>query len=63
MAADDDDDPDFKERIRRRAHYIWVSEGWPDGRHEQHWALAREQLEAEEGRRGSRRPSEDKADD
>ena len=28
-------------RIRERAHQIWLDEGCPDGRAEQHWELAR----------------------
>ena len=28
------------DRIRARAHEIWVSEGKPDGMHERHWDLS-----------------------
>ena len=38
-----------EERIRRRAHEIWEREGRPEGRHEEHWARARREVEAEEG--------------
>ncbi len=38
-----------EERIRRRAHEIWEREGRPEGRHEEHWAWARREVEAEEG--------------
>ena len=38
-----------EDRIQRRAHEIWEREGRPDGRHEEHWAQARRQIEAEHG--------------
>jgi hypothetical protein len=38
-----------EERIRRRAQEIWEREGRPEGRHEEHWARARREVEAEEG--------------
>ena len=38
-----------EERIRRRAHEIWEREGRPEGRHEEHWARARREVESEEG--------------
>jgi hypothetical protein len=34
-------------RIRQRAHEIWEREGRPDGRHHEHWAQARREIEAE----------------
>lgn len=37
MAQDHDDD-----RIRRKAHEIWESEGRPHGREQQHWDAAKE---------------------
>jgi hypothetical protein len=41
-----------EERIRRRAHEIWEADGRPEGRHEEHWARARREVE-EEGAGGS----------
>jgi DUF2934 family protein len=38
-----------QERIRRRAHEIWEREGRPEGRHEEHWARASREVEAEGG--------------
>ncbi len=38
-----------EERIRRRAQEIWEREGRPEGCHEEHWARARREVEAEEG--------------
>ncbi|MBB3974735.1 DUF2934 domain-containing protein [Hansschlegelia beijingensis] len=32
------------ENIRERAHEIWLSEGRPEGRHDQHWAQAESEL-------------------
>lgn len=36
------------DRIHHRAHAIWVREGRPEGRHEDHWARACQELAAEE---------------
>ena len=46
-----------EERIRRRAHEIWEREGRPEGRHEEHWAWARREVEAEDGDRPSPEPT------
>ncbi|WP_207484121.1 DUF2934 domain-containing protein [Arenibaculum pallidiluteum] len=35
------------ERIRQRAYDIWMSEGCPEGRHEEHWHRAAAELRAE----------------
>ena len=32
---------DKEQRIREEAYHIWVAEGRPDGRHEEHWRKAR----------------------
>ena len=37
-----------EERIRRRAHEIWESEGQPEGRHEEHWTQAHREVEQEQ---------------
>lgn len=34
------------DRIRARAHEIWVSEGKPDGMHERHWDQAQKDVDA-----------------
>lgn len=39
-SAGSSDDQD--ERIRRKAYELWVEEGRPDGRADQHWEMARE---------------------
>src|SRR5690349_3820536 len=31
--------------IRQRAYEIWEREGRPDGRHDEHWAMARQEIE------------------
>jgi hypothetical protein len=36
-----------QERIRQRAQEIWEREGRPDGCHNEHWAQARREIEAE----------------
>ncbi len=35
---------DLEERIRQRAYAIWEQEGCPEGRQEEHWQRAREEL-------------------
>jgi hypothetical protein len=50
-----------QERIRRRAHEIWEREGRPEGRHEEHWTQARQEIEAEGG--GSPSPGPGASDD
>jgi hypothetical protein len=44
----------LEERIRRRAHELWESEGRPNGRAEEHWAEAKRQVENEDRLGGSR---------
>ena len=39
---------DREARIRQRAHAIWVKEGRPDGRHEEHWHRASREIDGEE---------------
>jgi hypothetical protein len=39
---------DQEERIRRRAHEIWVLEGKPEGREADHWFQAREFIRTED---------------
>jgi len=37
-----------EERIRIRAYWLWVEEGYPDGRHEENWVEATRLVEAED---------------
>jgi len=37
-------DSDRDELIRRRAYAIWEKEGRPQGRHEEHWRQAHEEM-------------------
>lgn len=37
-------DGDRNEMLRRRAYAIWEKEGKPDGRHEEHWRQAHEEM-------------------
>jgi len=48
---------DLEERIRRRAYQIWEREGRPEGRGEDHWALAREEIAIEDNYAGTLRPN------
>lgn len=36
---------DHDDNIRTRAHQLWEEEGQPDGRHEDHWKRAKEELD------------------
>lgn len=47
---------DRDERIRALAHAIWLEEGRPEGRAEQHWEMARRRVEAEERNAASLSP-------
>ncbi len=40
---------DNEERIRQKAYEIWVEEGRPHGRAEEHWTKARNLVEKESG--------------
>lgn len=42
---------DNRDRISRRAHEIWEREGQPYGRHDDHWAQAQAEIEAEDAAR------------
>lgn len=41
---------DKQDRIRKRAHAIWESEGRPDGAHERHWHQASTEVYAEKAK-------------
>ncbi|MEW6630025.1 MAG: DUF2934 domain-containing protein [Pseudomonadota bacterium] len=38
---------DREERIKQRAHEIWEREGRPDGRQQEHWDQAVQEIETE----------------
>jgi hypothetical protein len=38
---------DKKQQIRELAYYIWIQEGRPDGRHDEHWYQAMTQVTAD----------------
>ena len=40
---------DRNARIEERAYHIWLAEGRPDGRHDEHWHRAERELSAESG--------------
>jgi hypothetical protein len=44
---DEPNDSEGHDSIRRRAYAIWLAEGQPDGRAEEHWRLAIVELEQE----------------
>jgi hypothetical protein len=39
---------DFESRVRARAHAIWLEDGCPEGRAEEHWARAADAVRAED---------------
>ncbi|UEM22771.1 DUF2934 domain-containing protein [Skermanella mucosa] len=43
------DTDDREERVRQRAHEIWMREGRPEGRRDRHWQEAKDEIEVEEG--------------
>jgi hypothetical protein len=43
-----DDTPDRMELIRNRAYQLWLDEGCPTGREQEHWSRASELVVAEE---------------
>jgi hypothetical protein len=47
---------DRQKRVEQRAHDIWVAEGRPHGKHEEHWHRAEREIAQEEkgGRTGRR---------
>ena len=45
-------DHDREQRIRARAHAIWEREGRPEGRENEHWRLASEEIEREDSGSG-----------
>lgn len=49
---------DRESEIRRRAYDLWVRDGRPDGRADEHWKNASEEYEAQE-RTGSHRMETD----
>jgi hypothetical protein len=40
---------DHDQRIRESAYHIWERAGRPEGRHNEHWRQAKEQLDASKG--------------
>lgn len=45
------------DQIRERAFEIWEQEGRPDGRHEQHWQMASDELRQRGSSEGPTTPS------
>jgi hypothetical protein len=48
---------DLENRIRRRAYQIWEREGRPEGREEDHWKLASEEIAIEDNHRQALKPN------
>ena len=40
---------EVEQRIRERAFQIWISEGQPEGRHKEHWELAKFAIAEQDG--------------
>ncbi len=47
---------DLEQRIRERAFMLWLNEGQPEGRADDHWSLARELVAIEDGQMATTRP-------
>lgn len=56
-------DEAWQEQVRERAYAIWLREGNPDGRAEQFWLMAEEELLEEERGRSSTTASAPRADE
>jgi hypothetical protein len=41
---------DLQDRIRNRAHQMWLDEGCPDGKADSHWELAKMAIALEDAR-------------
>ena len=41
-------DSEYIEKVRRRAHAIWLDQGQVHGRDEEHWRQAEHEIEAED---------------
>ncbi|MER8443425.1 DUF2934 domain-containing protein [Mesorhizobium sp. M1066] len=50
---------DRQERIRNRAHQIWLQEGQPAGHHERHWHQAATDVDQEDaaGKSAAKKPT------
>ena len=51
-------DEDRHERIRERAHLLWIEEGKPQGREKDHWELASKLVAIEESQLSTLKPVE-----
>jgi hypothetical protein len=49
----------FDERVRQRAHRLWVEEGCPEGRSDIHWQKARELVAIEDNQKATLKPVPD----
>jgi hypothetical protein len=47
---------DYEERIRRRAHQIWLEQGRPEGREQEHLEMARELIAIEDNQKLATKP-------
>lgn len=50
---------DLDQRIRERAFMLWIDDGQPEGRAQDHWDLARELIAIEDGQMATTRPVQD----
>ena len=55
------DDGRREDRIRAKAFDLWIAEGRPFGRHQQHWDAAKEILAIEDSQKETLRPADDGA--
>ena len=48
-----------EERVRRRAHQLWIEQGYPSGREIDHWTQAEREINAAYSEDGNLRPLEE----
>jgi hypothetical protein len=54
--------PDREERIRERAHALWIEEGRPEGSEERHWLQAAAEIDAQDAPKApAKKPAAKKA--
>lgn len=52
---------DLNDKIRARAHQLWLDEGCPDGAADRHWAMAESQVMEEEAALAASKPKRQRA--
>ncbi len=56
-AARGHEDREHDQRVRERAYRLWIEEGQPEGRADEHWDMARELVAIEENYKDTLKPN------